>query len=276
MLEVAEMLVEREPNEYEFPHLSFQGFFTATSLVQVQDPKQRQENARLVLQNWTEAVWRETVLLYTAQLAPKQLDQVIRKACEQGSEAADLAAQCVKEYPRPLQLSDEVQELLQRLSNVAQVSKYQTLEELLKAQQWKEADEETYRLMITAVGKEEGQWFDPDELLNFPCEDLRAIDGLWVKYSNGHFGFSVQKQIYVECGAKLDGKYPGNEIWQKFGDRVGWRKDGNWLSYSALTPSLSSPQGNLPTCLRAGLGGGGWGGVGCGVNLFSRTETCRL
>ncbi|CCQ59603.1 GUN4 domain-containing protein, partial [Crocosphaera watsonii] len=33
---------------------------------------------------------------------------------------------------------------------------------------------------------------------NFPCEDLRIIDQLWVKYSNGQFGFSVQKQIYMD------------------------------------------------------------------------------
>jgi hypothetical protein len=33
-------------------------------------------NARLVLQNWNGAVWREAVLLYTAQLNPQFLDQV--------------------------------------------------------------------------------------------------------------------------------------------------------------------------------------------------------
>ncbi len=160
-----------------------------------------------------------------------------------------------------------------------QHSRYAQLENYLKAQQWKEADEETYRLMITAVGKEEGQWLEPEALRNFPCEDLKAIDGLWVQYSNGHFGFSVQKQIYVECGGTLDGEYPSDEVWKKFGDRVGWRKDGNWLSYDELQPSLSSPRGIFPFFpFDEGVGGflGWWLGGGWGVCLFSRTETCRL
>jgi len=111
-----------------------------------------------------------------------------------------------------------------------------------------------------------------------------------VNYSKGHFGFSVQKQIYVECGATLDGEYPGDEIWRKFGDRVGWRKDGRWLFYSDLNPSLPSPQGIFPV--------GGWIGSvqllgfqtanGIAVGrltvgglapvsrfLFSRIETCQ-
>ncbi|NJO66941.1 MAG: transcriptional regulator, partial [Leptolyngbyaceae cyanobacterium RM1_405_57] len=51
--------------------------------------------------------------------------------------------------------------------------------------------------MIITVGKEEGHYFEPEELLNFPCEELLAIDRLWVNYSNGKFGFSVQKKIYL-------------------------------------------------------------------------------
>ena len=158
-------------------------------------------------------------------------------------------------------------------------SRYAKLEAHLKAQEWKEADKETYRLMITTVGKEEGQWFDSEELLNFPCEELKAIDGLWVKHSQGRFGFSVQKKIYVECGATLDGEYPGDKIWKEFGDRVGWKKKDKWLNYSDLSPSLSSPQGNLPFGLGV-LGGVGFhcvGGVpGRVVSLFSRTQTCEL
>ncbi|MGB3135244.1 MAG: GUN4 domain-containing protein [Nodosilinea sp.] len=70
---------------------------------------------------------------------------------------------------------------------------------------------------------------------------------LWVKYSNGKFGFSVQKQIYVECGARLDGNYPGDKIWYDSCDRVGWRKSGKYLHYNDLqaNPSLS-PTGEFP------------------------------
>ncbi|MEO0538789.1 MAG: GUN4 domain-containing protein [Cyanobacteria bacterium P01_A01_bin.123] len=257
IVEVSELLVEREPGEYEFPHASFQGFFTATLLAKPEDKASRQNSIQLVLQNWTGAIWRETALLYTAQLTPRLLNHVILEACKQGSEAADLADACLKEYPRPEKLSDELKATLQRLSAVTQDSKYQTLKDLLKAQQWKEADQETYRLMITTVGKEEGQWFDPDDLLNFPCEDLKAIDGLWVKYSKGKFGFSVQKQIYVDCGATLDGeylKYPFDKIWGEFCDRVGWKNGEDFVGSSDLKADLHhSPTGELPM-----LGVWGW------------------
>ena len=73
-------------------------------------------------------------------------------------------------------------------------TKYADLERCLKNGQWKEADNATYRLMITEVGKGEGEWFDREDLLNFPCEPLKAIDGLWVKYSGGKFGGCASKE----------------------------------------------------------------------------------
>ncbi|MBV9389188.1 MAG: GUN4 domain-containing protein, partial [Chroococcidiopsidaceae cyanobacterium CP_BM_ER_R8_30] len=30
----------------------------------------------------------------------------------------------------------------------------------------------------------------------FPCQELCTIDQLWVNYRKGHFGFSVQRQIW--------------------------------------------------------------------------------
>ncbi|NEQ54942.1 MAG: GUN4 domain-containing protein, partial [Leptolyngbya sp. SIO3F4] len=123
---------------------------------------------------------------------------------------------------------------------------YRKLRDLLKAGDWKAADNETYEVMIRAVGKKSGDWFTTDELLNFSCADLLTIDRLWVHYSQGRFGFSVQKKIYIECGAKLDGKYPGDKIWRKFGDKVGWRKGAKWISYNSFTFSTSALEGHLP------------------------------
>ncbi|WOD39539.1 caspase, EACC1-associated type [Nodosilinea sp. E11] len=147
---------------------------------------------------------------------------------------------------------------------------YTRLRALLKAGNWRDADKETYEVMICAVGKKSGDWFTSEELLNFPCTDLRTIDGLWVKYSQGKFGFSVQKKIYVECGAQLDGKDSGDEIWHKFCERVGWRKDGKWLSRFDLQANPSfSPAGEFIWLL-----GGHWFGVG--GEFFSRAEICEL
>lgn len=251
IVEVSELMVEREPGNYEFPHVSFQGFFAANLLAQPEDDQTSQNYAQLVLDNWNEAIWKETVLLYAAQLSPRTLNTVIRQACAKGSEAAQLARECLKEYPRPDRIEADLQSLLDSLDNVAQGSKYQKLETLLKAQWWREADQETYRLMITTVGKERGQLFDREDFLNFPCDDLKTIDGLWVKYSGGKFGFSVQQRIYVEAGNPLDGEYH-EKAWDEFCDRVGWRKGNSSVSYSNLKADLHlSPPGEFPV---------GWGG----------------
>ena len=129
------------------------------------------------------------------------------------------------------------------------------------------------------VGKRVGQYFTSKDLLSFPCKDLKAIDGLWVKYSKGHLGFSVQKDIYIACGGRLDGEYPSDEIWGKFGDRVGWRKNNEWLDYEQLDPSFSFCQGAFPYI---GVPSGRrvvWGVTSTfflRFVLFSRTKTCEL
>ncbi|BAY23609.1 GUN4 domain-containing protein [Calothrix sp. NIES-2100] len=122
---------------------------------------------------------------------------------------------------------------------------YTKLRDFLAAGNWKDADMETYRVMIQAKGKNEGDYFKSEELLNFPCTDLRTIDRLWVKYSNGRFGLSVQKKIYLSVGGELDGEYD-EEAWEKFGDRVGWRVKSNWISYTKVTYDTSAPFGHLP------------------------------
>lgn len=151
---------------------------------------------------------------------------------------------------------------------------YTRLRDLLAAGDWQAADQETYRVMILAAGKEVGDYFTMDALLNFPCTDLQTIDSLWVKYSNGHFGFSVQKKIYVECGAKLDGNYPGDEVWDQFCDRVGWKIQGNYVSYSDLKANPStSPKGEFPGGMGDGLVGG-WGWMVAA--LVARLADCEI
>ncbi|WP_292749063.1 GUN4 domain-containing protein [Nostoc sp. NMS4] len=122
---------------------------------------------------------------------------------------------------------------------------YTKLRDLLVAKNWKEADKETYRVMLQAVKYEYGNYFTSEELFKFPCTDLRTIDGLWVRYSNGHFGFSVQKEIYLSVGGKADGK-DYEEAWKKFGDRVGWRVNSSWINYSDVNYDTASPKGHLP------------------------------
>ncbi|WP_322744292.1 GUN4 domain-containing protein [Planktothrix mougeotii] len=110
---------------------------------------------------------------------------------------------------------------------------------------------------------------------NFPCEDLRTIDQLWVEYSNGRFGFSVQKKIWLEVGGKVD-----YETECKLGDRVGWRKNSNWMKYSDLAFSLQAPVGHFPY-FRGWFWRGVFGALGSGLGLVtvvfvSHVKNCKL
>jgi outer membrane biosynthesis protein TonB len=124
---------------------------------------------------------------------------------------------------------------------------YTNLRDLLAAGKWKEADEETTKAMLQAAKREKAGWFRQEDIDNFSCEDLRMIDQLWVSASKGKFGFSVQKEIYESLGGTRE--YNG-EVWNKFGDRVGWRKGGSWLWYDELTYSDQAPKGHLPGRIR--------------------------
>ncbi|NES85910.1 MAG: GUN4 domain-containing protein, partial [Moorea sp. SIO2B7] len=121
---------------------------------------------------------------------------------------------------------------------------YFRLREFLANNKWREADQETDRLMLQIAGKEESQYLELEDIKNFPIEDLRIIDQLWVKYSDDKFGFSVQKEIWLDCGGKI-GEYD-YEVFKKFADRVGWRlKEGKRLIYSDYTFNTTA-RGHLP------------------------------
>ena len=116
---------------------------------------------------------------------------------------------------------------------------YNNLRDLLKAQNWEEADKETYEVMIKAVGKKSGDSFTSDELLNFPCQDLRTIDQLWVEYSKGRFGFSVQKEIYLSVSGEFSSDEYNFLAWNMFVHDVGWN-----TKYDVHKNHI--PRGHLP------------------------------
>ncbi|MBK1988405.1 GUN4 domain-containing protein [Sphaerospermopsis aphanizomenoides BCCUSP55] len=120
---------------------------------------------------------------------------------------------------------------------------YTKLRDFLAAGMWKYADEETKRVMLLVAEREEKGWLDNESVDKFPCEDLRTIDQLWVKYSNGKFGFSVQKRIYQSLGGTRD---DNREVWKKFGEEVGWRKGGEWLYCDEMIFDATAPKGHLP------------------------------
>ncbi len=153
---------------------------------------------------------------------------------------------------------------------------YTRLRDLLAAGKWKEADQETAKVMLQAANREEAGYLRVEDIAIFPCDDLRTIDRLWVKYSNGKFGFSVQKKIYQSLGGT---RGYNEKIWDAFGDRVGWRDKERWLYYNDLTFDLKAPSGHLPV-LRVSRHLSsfvfGIGSVEYCACLFFRIETCEV
>jgi hypothetical protein len=260
VVQVSELLVQQE-DEYEFAHLSFQEYLAAAHIAEYASRREGKLYEHLE-DDW----WKSTILLYAGLVNPTRL---IRKAVNQG--AADLAYQCLKETTK--QIDPKLAAELQKVKKTVIDARYADLEKYLKNEEWKKADNETYRLMITTVGKEEGQYFTSDELLNFPCEELKTIDQLWVTYSKGKYGFSVQKEIYLNCGGMSDGRYH-ERAWRKFGDAVAWRKSNSW-KFEMIWDG-SGPVGHLPgnkviwTLLREGAK------IRSGDALFSCIARCRL
>lgn len=117
---------------------------------------------------------------------------------------------------------------------------YSLLQALLAGGAWEEADEETAQLMLEVSDQDELMLIDAAE--NFPISDLRIIDRLWVKYSNGRFGLSVQKQIWQKAGQNVE----------KFGEIVGWLFQGNWIQEKDIKFTYEAPVGHLPF-VRSGL-----------------------
>jgi len=124
---------------------------------------------------------------------------------------------------------------------------YIKLEQLLAAGKWKEADEETYNKMLEVGGKQQesqfrGELIGMKDIRNFSCPDWRAMDRLWVKYSKGRFGFSVQKRIYQNLGGT-------RQVSLAYYEAIGWTQKGEkeeLLLYSQLTFNSNAPSGHLP------------------------------
>ena len=148
---------------------------------------------------------------------------------------------------------------------------YTKLRDLLATGKWQKADEETATKMLEAAGRTEQRWLRIEDIDRFPCEDLQTIDQLWVKYSNGRFGFSVQKRIYESLGGSRE---YDQKIWEAFIDRVGWRVNNRLLYYDQIKFSTLAPEGHLPARANCGRRGGGGvvGRAGMRIIFFSRRD----
>ncbi|PHJ68249.1 hypothetical protein VF14_31985 [Nostoc linckia z18] len=116
---------------------------------------------------------------------------------------------------------------------------YNPLQQLLAQQDFQAADRTTIEKMCEISGPTAVQrkWLYFTEVENYPAVDLQTINNLWLVHSEGKFGFSVQREIWLSLGKN----------WENFWPKIGWKQGNNWTRYPhEFTWDLSAPRGHLP------------------------------
>lgn len=169
-------------------------------------------------------------------------------------------------------LPERVAKIEDTLLLVADVYQFGRLQELLAAGDWQQADRETIQVILSVTGASDLTSISPNDVRQFPCKELHVIDKLWRNYSQGRFGFSVQVQLYQSVGGSLETTIAQDySVIERFGDRVGWRVNGNWQKCDDLDYTLNAPMGCHPSR---------WWNSPFGAKMtnyfFARLITCEL
>jgi len=123
---------------------------------------------------------------------------------------------------------------------------YNQLRDLLGKKTWQEADQETVRVILQVAKRQKEGWLTTKGIEKFSRSDLCMIDQIWLEASQGHFGFSVQREIWLSVDGQ-PGKFDA-ATFRNFGDQVGWRVNDDWLRhYNSFNFSLNAPKGHLPS-----------------------------
>jgi hypothetical protein len=116
---------------------------------------------------------------------------------------------------------------------------YNSLQQLLARQEFQAADLLTIQKMCEVAGPTTVQrkWLYFTDVENFPIQDLQTLNHLWVVHSEGKFGFSVQREIWLGLGKN----------WETLWTKIGWKSGNNWTRYpNEFRWDLSAPRGHLP------------------------------
>lgn len=116
---------------------------------------------------------------------------------------------------------------------------HQPLQQALATEAFEEADRLTMaslREMAGSAAVNRGYVFF-SEVPALAQTDLDTIDRLWVAYSRGRYGFSVQRRLLKVCGGR----------WKQLWPRLGWKQDGVWTRYpNQFTWCHAAPEGHMP------------------------------
>lgn len=116
---------------------------------------------------------------------------------------------------------------------------YTSLQQLLVKRDFQSADRITLEKLCELAGPaaQEKKWLYFSEVENFPITDLQTINNLWFIHSQGKFGFSVQRELWLSL----------SKNWEKLWVLIGWKTGNNWTRYPhEFTWTMDAPKGHLP------------------------------
>ena len=116
---------------------------------------------------------------------------------------------------------------------------YSPLQQALLEERFEDADRLTSVFLRKLAGEqaERRGYVYFSEVMPMSGLDLVTMDRLWIAYSQGRFGFTVQARLL----ATLNGRY--DKLWP----RIGWKQEGVWTRYpGAFDWSLKAPEGHMP------------------------------
>lgn len=113
------------------------------------------------------------------------------------------------------------------------------LQQALAGKAFEEADRLTSSLLrqLAGTAAEERGYVYYSEVPAMSGSDLESLDRLWLVYSQGRFGFSVQARLLKGCQGRWEALWP----------KLGWKSGGVWTRYpGSFQWSLSAPEGHMP------------------------------
>ena len=116
---------------------------------------------------------------------------------------------------------------------------YSPLQQYLLNESYEDADRFTSAKLRELAGEKAVKrgYVYFSEVESIPGVDLSTLNKLWIVYSRGKFGFTVQAKILESVGGRYDKLWP----------RIGWKKDGIWTRYpKAFNWSIEAPNGHMP------------------------------
>ncbi|MGF1459573.1 MAG: GUN4 domain-containing protein [Leptolyngbyaceae cyanobacterium] len=122
---------------------------------------------------------------------------------------------------------------------------YTRLRHLLWLHQWEAADQETERLLLSALSQDMRPLTD-SAILRLHCVDLQTLDQLWSSYSQGKFGFTAQHQVYVQHDRQAN-EFLAAVEWASGVGLGGVNLLTRRKAYRDLQFNLQAPLGHLPT-----------------------------